>query len=228
MNAARMSWMLAIGLTLGLVWATDARAQASSWYGDPAQRAQGKTPLRLSQVSSIYLAATPPRQLRLNDIVTVIVDYKSQVISEGEIDRKKKSNFKAALSDWVLIKQWSLIPDPQTKGDPKITGSWDNKYRGEGSMESRDAMEFKIACRIVDIRPNGLLVLEGRRVIRNNNDVWRVSLGGTVRPEDVLPNNTILSQNIAGLRIDKDEAGSVRDAYRRGWLMRWLDTYQMF
>ena len=89
-------------------------------------------------------------------------------------------------------------------------------------------MEFKIACTVVDIRPNGVLVIEGRRSIRNNEEVWDLSLTGSVRPEDVLTNNTVLSENIADLRIYKREAGSVRDSYRRGWLMHWLDTYQLF
>ncbi|MBN2023104.1 MAG: flagellar basal body L-ring protein FlgH [Pirellulales bacterium] len=208
--------------------AAPARAQSSSFYGDPADRAAARTPMTLANVSWTYTAPTPPREIKLNDIVTVIVDYKSQVISEGEIDRKKKSNFQAALSDWILIKNWKMIPDPQNAGDPKITGKWDNKFRGEGSLETRDAMEFKIACSVVDIRPNGLMVIEGRRSIRNNEDVWEIALTGVVRPEDVLTNNTILSENIDKLRIDKREIGSVRDAYRRGMLMRVLDTYQLF
>ncbi|MEA1951676.1 MAG: flagellar basal body L-ring protein FlgH, partial [Planctomycetota bacterium] len=158
----------------------------------------------------------------------VLVNFKSQVISEGEIDRKKKASFKAKLKDWVLLKSFSLIPDPQNAGDPSVDAQWDNKMKSEGSIESRDAMEFKIACTVVDIRPNGVLVLEGHRTIRNNNEIWDLSLTGLVRPEDVLDNNSILSENVADLDIDKREAGSVRDAYRRGWMMKWIDKYQLF
>ncbi|MCX7426136.1 MAG: flagellar basal body L-ring protein FlgH [Planctomycetia bacterium] len=217
----------AMGLLLAAC-ASPARAQSSSFYGDPEARAAAGQELTLSGVSWTYQAPTPRREIKLNDVLTAIVDYKSQVISEGQIDRKKKANFKAALSDWVLLKHWTLYPDPQSKGDPKVTGSWDNKFRGEGSLESRDAMTFKIACTVVDIRPNGVLVIEGRRSIQNNEETWDLSLTGSVRPQDVLTNNTVLSENIAGLRIYKREVGSVRDSYRRGWLMRWLDTYQMF
>ena len=215
--------MAMLGLTAPEAW-----GQSSSFYGDPEGRATARQALTLAQVSWTYQAPIPRRQIKLNDLLTVIVDYKSQVISEGEVDRKKKADFKASLTDWVLLKNWALIPDPQSEGDPKVTAKWDNKYRGEGSLESRDAMEFRIACSVVDIRPNGVLVLEGHRTIRNNNEIWNLSLTGLVRPEDVLTNNTVLSQNIAHLDIDKQEAGHVRDSYRRGWMMRWLDTYQLF
>lgn len=228
MSKPLSSWIRRAAIVALALSASSASAQSSSFYGDPESRAAASQSLTLSGVSWTYQAPTPRREIKVNDLLTVIVDYKSQVISEGEIDRKKKSNFAATLYDWVLLRNWTLYPDPQSKGEPRVAGSWDNKFRGEGSFESRDAMEFKIACNVVDIRPNGILVLEGRRSIHNNEDAWEMSLTGTVRPEDVLSNNTVLSQNIADLRILKREAGNVRDSYRRGWMMEWLDTYQMF
>ena len=127
-----------------------------------------------------------------------------------------------------MLKNFSLIPDPQSAGDPSVDATWDNKMKSEGSLETRDAMEFKIACTVVDVRPNGVLVLEGHRTIRNNQETWDLSLTGLVRPEDVLNNNSVLSENVADLQIFKREDGSVRDSYRRGWMMKWLDIYQLF
>jgi len=202
----------------------NAAAQSSSKYGDPADR----RPLTLADVSWSYQPAVEPKPIEINDLITIVVDEKSQVISEGEIDRRKKASIDAALKDWVLLEWLALKPDPQSAGDPKISGSWNNKYRSEAELETRDAMKFKIACRVVDIRPNGNLVLEGRRTIRNNNEVWEQSLTGIVRAKDILPDNTVLSENIADLRLHKREAGHVRDGYRRGFLLRFLDTWQLF
>ena len=85
-------------------------------------------------------------------------------------------------------------------------------------------MRFHIACEVVDIRPNGNLVLEGHRSLKNNEEVWDFSLSGEARPEAVLPNNTLLSDNIAALRIDKEQGGQVRDSYRQGWgRLKWLE-----
>lgn len=209
-----------------LAWMTIAEvvyAQTASLLGG----AHGPPPT-LDRLSWIY--QTPPQQrtLKLHDLLTVVVDEKTQVISEGQMDRRKKADGKLVLSDWILLKGWSLIPDPQSKGDPTIKGEMENKYRAEAEMQSREAMKLRVACEIVDIRPNGNLVIEGRRTIQVNHDIWEIYLTGTVWPQSILPDNTVLSENVADLRIVKREAGHVRDGYRRGWLLRWLDTHQPF
>ena len=190
--------------------------------------AQEPRALTLSEASWTYRPPTPPRTVKLHDIIVVLVDEKTQVISEGELDRRKTANAAWTLKDWVLLKGLNLIPDPQSRGDPKISGEVQQSLRAEGEFSSRGAMKFRIACEVVDIRPNGTLVLEGRRWLRNNDEIWEISLLGVVRPEDVLPNNTVLSENVANLRVFKREIGHVRDGYRRGWFTRLLDEYQPF
>ena len=214
------------GLLLVLAVAAEGRAQSGSLYGNPQRR----RPLTLAEGDWTYIPLPEPKRLKMNDILTVLVDEKSQVISEGEMDRKKKASLKAVLKDWIVPDSNSLgiRPDPQSEGAPKIDGQWDNKYKAQADFESRDAIKFNIAARVVDIRPNGTLVIEGRRTIHNNEEKWEFSLTGVIRPEDVLPNNTVQSENVAELRIYKRESGHVRDGYRRGWLLQWLDRYQPF
>jgi flagellar L-ring protein precursor FlgH len=200
------------------------RAQESSLFKtqDPHR------PMTLPEYSWTYQKPIEPHPIRLHDIVTVMIDEKSVVISEGQMDRKKKAYGDLKLPDWVLFKGFSLIPDPQTKGDPHVRGEVDNKMRSQANLETRDSIKFRIACNVVDIRPNGNLIIEGRRSIKNNNETWDYSLNGEIRAEDVLPNNTVLSENVANMRLLKREEGHVRDGYRRGWLLEWLDKYQPF
>jgi flagellar L-ring protein precursor FlgH len=203
-----------------------ASAQTGSLYGNPERR----RPLTLAQADWTYISTPERRELKLHDLVTVLVDEKSQVISEGEMDRKKQTSLEAALKDWVIFSPFSLgiKPDPQSNGEPKIDGHWNNKFKSQADFETRDAMKFNMTARIVDIRPNGTLVIEGRRTIKNNYDTWEFSLTGVIRAEDVQPNNTVMSEKVAEMTIFKREAGHVRDGYRRGWLMQWLDQYQPF
>ncbi|OHB65925.1 MAG: hypothetical protein A2V70_03020 [Planctomycetes bacterium RBG_13_63_9] len=216
--------LLILALLLGIV--AQARAQNSSLLGSPAQRG----PLTIAKYSWTYDQPLDVKQeIQLHDLITVIVSQQSVVISEGEMDRKKKANGNLTLEDWILLKGlFHVVPSPQSSGDPKISGKLDNKMRSEAGLETRDSMKFKIACHVVDIRPNGNLVLEGRHCIRNNSEAWECSMTGEIRPEDVLPNNTVLSENVADLRIDKRESGHVRDGYRRGWFLKILDKWQPF
>lgn len=219
-TAATLAWLL-----LGMGSLRSAVAQSGSLYGEPDAR----RPLTLANASWIYQPPKEPKVYKLHDLITVIVDEKAQVISEGEVDRKKKANGTIALNDWIILKGLKkVIPAPMSNGDPTMSGSVDNKFKTDSSIETREALKFQIATEVVDIRPNGTLVLNGMRMIQVNEEVWEVSLGGIVRPEDVLPNNTVLSQNLAEPRIVKREKGHVVDGYRRGWLQQWLDHYQPF
>lgn len=196
---------------------------SSSLFGDRSRRGM----MTLADCSYTH---SPPRDaktmFKLNDMITVLVDEKAVMSSEGEVDRKKKASVEAVLKDWVLLKGLTLFPDPQSAGDPKISAKLDNKMKSQGSVETRDLLKFHITCSVVDIYPNGNLVLEGHDSITNNEEVWNYSFSGIIRPMDVTPDNTITSEKVLYKRIDKRESGHVRDGYRRGWFLKWLDKYQ--
>ena len=80
------------------------------------------------------------------------------------------------------------MPDPQSGGPPHIRGEIDNKLQAHGQLQTTDKLSFNIACEVVDIRPNGNLVLEGHRSIKNNEEVWEFLLSGETRPESIKPN----------------------------------------
>ncbi len=185
-------------------------------------------PMTQLNYSWLHEARTEQKEIRKWDIVTIIVKHQATMISEGEMDRKKKANGDLVLTDWILLKGLHAFPDPQTLGDPRIAGKVDNKMRSEAGLDTRNKIQFTIACHVVDIRPNGNLILEGRHTIENNEETWNYALTGEARPEDVQPNNSVLSENVADVRIKKWESGHVRDGYRRGWLLRWLDMVQPF
>ncbi len=201
-----------------------ARAQSSSLLGGPQRAA-----LTLSEVSWTYQKSDEPRKWKVHDLVTVTVSEKSVMASDSELDRQKTGYGDLQLPDWILLKGLrKVVPDPQSAGEPHIRGQIDNKLQAHGTLSTTDKLSFNIACEVVDIRPNGNLVLEGHRSIKNNEEVWDFSLNGEARPESVKPTGTILSEDVAALRIDKHEAGHVRDSYRQGWALKWLDKWQPF
>ena len=214
-------------LVLFVVVMSAALAQTSSLLHRDLP-SQSRPPLTLAKNSYLHQPPLLPKELKLHDIVTVIVDEKSQVLSEDTMERKKNASIKAVLTDWVSLSKGVLKPAAQSDGDPTVGGSTNSKMKAEADLERRDGMKFRIAAKIVDRRPNGNLVLEAHRQIRNNDEVWEFSLTGIFRSEDVLPNNTLLSQNIVELHIYKRERGHVRDATRRHWGTKLLDMLKPF
>ncbi len=205
-----------------------ARAQDSSLYHRDLPRTV-RPPLLLSDGSWIRPIPVLPREIKLHDVVSIRVDELARMQSDGEVNRRKNALYDALLLDWLTLNGLRRAkPDDQRDGDQRIRGQLNQLYRAENEMETNERLTFNIAARVADIRPNGNIVLEAHKEIRVNNEVWRASLTGICRQEDIGPDNVILSRNIIDLRIDKQELGHVRDSYKRGWITRFIDRFNPF
>jgi flagellar L-ring protein precursor FlgH len=171
----------------------------------------------------------PPKEVRVHDIITIRVDLGARVSSDVQFQQRRTAQYNAILNDWVLLQGLkALKPDPQVDGDQQVQGNLNQLNRVTGDLETTEAMKFEIAAEVAAVLPNGNLVLEAHRTIRNNNELWMHSLSGVCRREDIGPGNLVLGKDIANLQIDKRELGHVRDTYKRGWFARWFDQFQPF
>jgi flagellar L-ring protein precursor FlgH len=225
MNTKRLLNLVLVLTAFGGL-ARTAAAQSSSLMGNPDQR----RPLSLNDVSWTYQTPEPKREIRVNDLITVNVNEMASVLSNGKIDQQRQAEGNWTLKSWIIPTTSGLgvKPDPQTSGSPNIDGTVNNTYRANADLTTKESVKFKLACHVVDVRPNGTLVLEGRRTVGVNDMNWEVSLVGSIRPEDVGPNNTVSSENIADMRLVKRETGQVRDGYKRGWITEFIDKYAPF
>jgi flagellar L-ring protein precursor FlgH len=187
--------------------------------------------LTLENSSFIYQKMPPEREfkeLRVNDIITVLVDYRTSMLSEGDAENRKTNNLNAFLNNWVKFDGKNLTPDPQPNGPLAVSGNLQSQFRVESDMELRDQLTFRIAGHIVDIQPNGNLVVEAHQNIRINEEVWQQSLTGVVRRTSIGPDRTVRTDEMADLRIEKRQMGFIRDSYKRGWFHLWYDHWKAF
>lgn len=218
---------IALALLIGV--AATATAQDSSLVSLRASNAQSGATL---QNSSFIYQPLPPeslaRPLEKEGIVTVLVDYRSVMQAEGSGENTKIGAFNAALTDWLAFDGKSIFPAPQRRGDPTIAGTLNSQLRTDSSIEQRESLTFPIGCKVVDIRPNGNLVLEGKQAVTVNEETWVTYLIGTAPREQIGLDRTIRHSAMADVRIKKYEEGAVRDGYARGWLGRWYGRYKAF
>lgn len=103
-------------------------------------------------------------------------------------------------------------------------GSWglsaDNQSVGEGSTARRGDFQARITAKITEIDENGLMVVEGRRSVIVNGEDEIIILRGSVRPQDVLQNNTVLSTYLADASIEYSGKGVLASAERPGIISR--------
>lgn len=171
----------------------------------------------------------PPKEVRKGDLIKVRIDLGARVTSDGEMQRRKNSQYDALLNDWVLLNGLrSVKPAPQSDGDQRIRGTQAQLYRATGELETSESIKFNITATVADILPNGNIVIEAHWKINNNNEQWIRSLSGIVARENIGPGNLVLGEDIADLHIGKQETGHVRDAYKRGWVTKLLDVFAPF
>ncbi len=225
--------LLLAAVTVNVARAQDATLPAPVAPPNPKTAKQSEVQLyHTLHNSSFIFRKVPPeaeaRELQIHDIITVLVDYRASMTSEGDAESRKNSNINAVLSEWLAFDGKDIFPAPLRRGPPAVNATLNTQYRTTSDMELRDAMTFRIAAEVVDIRPNGNLVIEARREIRNNEEVWLQSLTGVVRRQSIGPDRTVRSDEVAELRIDKRERGFINDSYSRGWFLRWYDRWKPF
>jgi flagellar L-ring protein precursor FlgH len=84
-------------------------------------------------------------------------------------------------------------------------------------------MSAKVTAVVKQVLPNGTMVIEGAKSLTLNKEVQNFRITGIVRREDILPNNTVRSENIAEAIIAMNGKGMIADRQRRGILTRLLD-----
>jgi flagellar L-ring protein precursor FlgH len=84
-------------------------------------------------------------------------------------------------------------------------------------------MTATVTGRVIEVLPNGDMVVEGVREIQVNNDRQIVVLTGVIRPTDVLPGNVVSSASVGQLRIQCIGKGLIKDSLSPGWVIRFLN-----
>jgi flagellar L-ring protein precursor FlgH len=100
-----------------------------------------------------------------------------------------------------------------------------NASLGEGSTARRGDLQARITAKVVEIDEAGLLVVEGNRTVLVNGEEERITLRGSVRPQDVADDNTVLSTYLADAAIEYSGEGVLASAERPGLITRvfnWL------
>lgn len=155
MRTILLLWMLLI------MTPAQSGAQNSSLFSEDLPEPEGQQPPSLATSSWTYRQLPPPQEIRIHDIISIRVDEKSQVNSEGEMQRRKNGLYDATLKDWIHLEGLKAIKlDKQEGGDQRAQGQLNQIYRSEAELETREALKFEIAAEVADIRPNGNLVLE--------------------------------------------------------------------
>lgn len=152
------------------------------------------------------------RNFQVGDVITVLLNESTQAArtQNGTITRDSSNtliptgmqNYGAGLGGFM-------------KGINLTGGSVSNK--GTGAADQQASLSGSVAVAVVEVMPNGNLVLRGEKQLALTEGSEIIQVAGIIRPEDVAPNNTVQSRRLANAQIAYRGSGDLANATRAGW-----------
>jgi len=171
------------------------------------------------------------RARRLNDIVTIKVIENISGSGKADTSAKRDSSLEAGVDQLFGAPLNMNLRNLYGQGNtfsPSVKGAMKDDFKGSGETNRQGRLIGTITAKVVEVMPNGNLVLEARKEIVINNERQIFVLKGMARPEDIGVDNTILSTRLTDTEIYLVGKGVLQDKQRPGWFVRILDKIWPF
>lgn len=164
----------------------------------------------------------------VGDIITVIVSEQASASSNAKTDASRKTDQRAGITNLLNLNRYITRNNIPLDATGLVGLNSDRDFQGEGKTDRKDSLSASVAAVVMQVLPNGLLVIQGQREVLVNYEKQIMTLSGIVRPEDITAGNTIPSSKIAEARIAYAGQGVVDDQQSAQYGARFLDKVLPF
>jgi len=165
---------------------------------------------------------TDPRALNPGDLLTVRIEINDRAKFDNESDRKRtarRSLFFGASGEWEGF-------SGAAEGEGAIGSS--TTTDSTGSTKRSENLVLSVAATVIDVMPNGNMVISGSQEVRVNYELRVLTIAGIVRPIDIGPQNTINYDRIAEARISYGGRGRLSEVQQPPWGQQLIDQVLPF
>jgi flagellar L-ring protein precursor FlgH len=159
------------------------------------------------------------RARSIGDILTITIDEKHTVKNDDKVERKQDSSLKAKLDTFTLSDSTF-----STGSLPHVEVSKKQDFTGEAKQDLGSEVRASIAVVVIDVQPNGNLVVAGQRTVTVNDEVKTLKVSGLVRQIDVTSQNTVGSALVADARVAIQGEGANTRTTTKGPIGQLFDT----
>ncbi|UPW20150.1 flagellar basal body L-ring protein FlgH [Agarivorans sp. TSD2052] len=149
------------------------------------------------------------------------------VVTLAESTQASKSASNELAKDKTLNLNQITVPGGVATigGNPIELGlSQDSDFSGEADAAQSNSLAGNISVNVVQVLANGNLIISGEKWLMLNNGNEYIRLTGIIRPEDVAPDNSIMSLRIANARIQYGGTGDFANTTEQGWLSQFFNS----
>ncbi len=157
----------------------------------------------------------------VGDTMNIVIAETTSATTKSDTSASRSNTMKASAS--------ALVGLPFDKlADMKVDTASSNAFTGKGQAAANNVFNGNIAVTVIEVLPNGNLLVSGEKQIALGQGTEYIRLSGVVNPYFINAANSINSSNIADARIEYKESGMISEAQIMGWLSRFFLSFMPF
>ena len=153
------------------------------------------------------------RASQVDDIITIVVTESASAVASGVTNTSRKSTAKNTITSLA----GALAADSPLGNLANLANT--QQIQGTGQTSRNISISTTLTARVVDVTPNGNLVVEGLKDISVNSEKQTIHVRGLVRPADLSTANAVPSTRVADLQVQVNGKGVVGDAIKRPFFL---------
>jgi len=155
------------------------------------------------------------RARMVGDVVTIMITENVTASQKSSSTANRTSSMDSSISAFPFASATTL-------GKLSLNSSTNNDFAGAGGTESANKFSGSITTTVVDVLPNGHLVVAGEKQIGVNQNVDVLRFSGTVDPLAIQSGGIVSSTQVANARIESRGRGAQNEAQTVGWIARFF------
>ena len=188
------------------------------------QAAEVRTPGSIwSPDGRMVRLATDAKAFRIHDVVAIVVTESLAASTDGQVKNSRASNANSGLTSlFGALKSSNALQN-------LVGATASSGLTAQGQSTTNSSLATTFGAEVVDVLPNGMLVVQAARQLTFSEQTQLIRLRGLVRPEDVSNQNQVLSTAMTDLELEVTGKGIVNDStYRQNPLVRFLEKILIF
>jgi flagellar L-ring protein precursor FlgH len=190
-------------------------------------RAQAFDPNRVTPTGGIFhqenasflFEDRKPREI--GDLLTIQINENLNASQTGNSNAEKKTTTTATLPKITGLLGMGV-------NGVNLNAASDNNFTGTGATASTNAFTGAITVTVVEVLPNGNLMVAGEKQIGISRNSETLKLSGVIDPTFIQPGNIVNSTQVADVRLDVRGGGNIEEAQIQGWLGRFFNSWAPF
>lgn len=173
-----------------------------------------------------------PQTFVEHDLISIVVRESTSSNSKNEMKTSKDWGLGGEVKDFPQLTINDLLEGilkaSENANPPKLDISGNKDFQGKGEQKISDDFTTRLQAEVVEVLPNGQIVLEARTRIARNNEIQTVLVSGRCDPRDVTAARTVQSSQLFDLAITMNKEGELQETNEKGFIAKVLESIFAF